>query len=323
VPRKLKDLLIDRVDLVDKGDNPGASVALFKRDGDDGERGDNSDYGDNVTLTADNGGLEKLFDMFRKLFSKEGVNDNMPQFDVKKFAEQHADEQLQKRVGELTGEQIEAIAKAMESLDENSHTPLILSYEVEKQEREAAIEALKQANGDDDDDEDDDDEDEDEEFQNRIPDEVWKNMPESVRKVVEESQREAKEANELAKRLEQQQLENAYITKAKQNFPTVITKADEVGPVLKRIADTSKQDYEVIEAVLKAAEEMVSKNSQILKELGGSGEYDGGDAWAKIDREAKELMKHDSSMSEAQAVKRVMKMRPELYQEYQKEAQGA
>ncbi len=321
MPKRLKDLLINRVDLVDKGDNPGASIALFKRD-DTNDGGDDIDS--NLFLSASDKGVEKLFQMFKNLFHKEGVKDSMPKFDVKKFAKEHGDEQLQDRVVKLSDEQLTAIAEAMEKLEEETRTPLILGYEVDKQEMAAQLAAATAKQDEDDDDEEDEEEVERrrrEAANKRIPEDVWKNLSPEVRKVIEDSQKEAKEAVDLAKRLEQEKLEGEFVTKAKQ-FSKVVTKPEQLGPVLKRIADHSKEDYQVIEAVLKAAEEMATRADLLYKELGSGADLGGGDAWDRIEKKAEEIKKHQPEITKEAAIQKAINENPALYTEYQKELYG-
>jgi len=318
MPKRLKDLLINRVDLVDKGDNPGASIALFKRD-QDSDGGDVQDS--NIFLSATDSGVERLLEVFKKLFHKEGVKHSMP-FDVKKFAQEHADEQLQKQVEELSDEQLAEVGKVMESLEEDQRTALILGYEATKQAMQSKIDSLLKQDEDDDDDE---DEDEDDNTVNNaakgIPQDVLKQLPEDVRKVIEDNQKKTDEAIGLAKKLQQEKLEGEYVAKAKK-FPSVVAKAEELGPVLKRIADNSANDYKVIEAVLKAAEERISRNDQIFKELGAAGEEGGGDAWDKIEKEAEEIRKADPNLTKEMAIEKAMSSNSKLYSEYQKELHG-
>lgn len=322
MPKKLKDLLINRVDLVDKGDNPEANITLFKRDDSDGGGDDvNSD----IFLSASNSGVEKLFNVFKNLFYKEGVKDSMPKFDVKGFAKEHADEKLLDRVNKLSDDQVQKIASAMEAIDEDNRSSLVLGYEVDKREQEALIESLKK--------EEETEEEkarrlkmEEEEEEKRkanksIPDDVLKSLSPEVRAIVEKSQQDAKEANELAKKLQMEKLEGEYIAKAKA-FDAVVTQPDKVGPILKRIADVSKEDYEVIEAVLKAANEAVSKNNVIMKEFGASGEQGGGDVWTQIERKADDLMKSDNALTKETAIAKVMDSDPVLYKRYQEELYG-
>ncbi len=55
-------------------------------------------------------------------------------------------------------------------------------------------------------------------------------------------------------------------------MPSIVTVPDKVGPVLKRIADNSQEDFQAIEAVLKAANALLEENNLLLKEVGAAGE---------------------------------------------------
>ena len=321
MPRaRLKDLIINRVDLVDKGDNPPAAVQLFKRDGDSPGGGDITD----PPVVADPESFaKKVYNHLKDLFVKEGVSNNMS-FELKKFVEGAQNQSLKDRINKLSNEQRTTVEKAMAELDEQSRTETVLAYEVDKVEKDAQIADLQKQlddmkkNQPNDGSNDNNDGDDDDPTKN-IPEDVWKQMPEEVKKSLQESQKQAKEASELAKKLQEEKLNGEYIAKVRDIATDVVTEPDKVGPVLKRIADNSNEDYEIIEATLKAANEMVRKNNQILKEIGSGGEGSGGSAWAKIEEKAEEYKKADPNLTQAQAIRKVLREHRDLYKQYQEE----
>ena len=281
MPIKLKELIIDRVDLVKQGDNPEAFVRLFK--------GKDQDVPPNTIADKP---MSYWLEEFKKLFTK-GAEESMAEFDLNKFLEEQ-DEETRKALEE---------AMSSEDKDEQINTLTTKISELEEQ-----LENQEKAADDDDEDDDEDD--------------MMKSLPENVRKMLEDSQKRVEEAEKLAKELKDQQLNNEYVDKAKQ-FSEVVTDATILGPVLKRIAEINVEDYQKIESVLKAANEMVERNNILLKELGADGTTDSGngDAWDQIEKAAKTLMDTDSSLTEAMAISKAIRENPDLYKQYRKESE--
>ena len=279
--KKLKKLLIDRVDLVTAGDNPEAWVSLYKRK--DTEGGDNE-------------GLESIIDKVLKclesLFSKKKGDDPVS-FDIKKFLEELPEDQrtpLEKEFAKITDLE--------KKLQEKEETLGELSKKVEELEKGAKGGDNGAGSGEED---------------------VLKSLPEAVRKMVEDSQKRAEEAEKVAKMVQEKALNEEYIAKAK-GFQNLSLKAEDFGPVLKRVAAIGAEDYAKIEAVLKAADEMISKNNLLMKEIGSSSGQTGGDAWAKIEAKAQEIVtKSTDGLTKEQAITKVLRDCPDLYAEYQKE----
>lgn len=334
MPTKLKDLIINRVDLVERGDNPEASIALFKRKQEPASPGTNNDGGDakprhgEIVIShpefADKGALEKFAGLVRGLLQKEGVNTDMP-FNMEKFTKGLTDDTLKQRLEGLEKEQVDALTAAVEALAEEDRTPQAVKYELDLLEKEAELQATKDAleqAAKPKKQEDEEEDEEDEEYANTakgIPEEIMKTLPEDVRKVLEENQTKTKEALDLAKRLQTEKLEAEYVGKAR-NFSCVVAEPEKVGKVLKKIADFSKEDYDVIEAVLKAANERINRNDLLLKEIGANSDAGGaGDAWGRIVQAGKEIVAKNADMTLEQAIDKVIHDEPTLYEEYRKE----
>jgi len=115
---------------------------------------------------------------------------------------------------------------------------------------------------------------------------------------------EAKEAAELKK----------YVDQAA-SFKNLAVKSEEMGPVLKKLADTDKDGYEKMIETLKSADEASGK---LFDENGSSGEGDAAVGYEKIEKAAEALRKEDgkSELTKEQAVAEVINRQPELYNEY-------
>lgn len=150
-------------------------------------------------------------------------------------------------------------------------------------------------------------------------------MPEPIRKRFLESERVAKEAQELAKSEHDRRVEAEYITKARDTYGNLSLKPEDFGPVLKELHEKSPDQAKEIERVLSSANEAL-RLSTIFKEF-GSGSQDGADdsPYSQLQAMAKQLMEKSSGeLSEAQAMDKAVQT-PEgaaLYARYQAAKMG-
>lgn len=281
--KKLKNLLIDRVDLVGKGDNPEAHITLFKNS-------DNPEGGESI---------EEIVKRFEKrleeaLSKTKGVEE---MFDIKKFKEELPEDQrkgLEKYLETLESAEIKKLNKQLEEKD---------SAIADMTETVAELKKAAEEND-----------------SNGTTEDVIKELPEDVRKMVEDSVAKAKAAEERIQKLEDDSLNKEYIEKASV-FEALPVNAQDIGPVFKRVAQVSKEDYDKLEALLKAADEQLVQNNILLKEVGAGGANSVEQpAWEKVEAAAKELVAADSTMTQEQAIAKVLQDNPDLYAEYQKES---
>lgn len=276
MPKKLKNLVINRVDLVDAGDNPEAFITLFKR-------------------KEEEGGWQQALDGFIKklenlLFEKG---------DGKKVAF-NLDEFLKN----LPEDQRVPLQELLQKAEDNSGDTKDAEIAGLK-EKIAELEArLKDVD------------------KSKPPvDDVMKDLPEEIRKRLEESDKRADEALEKLQKMQDQAETVEYLAKARQ-FDSLPVKPEEFGLVLKSIAKANLDAYTKVEAVLLAANEACKKGNIIDKQIGSDGADSGGDAWAAVEAKAGELMKSNPSMTKEQAQTKVLRDNPELYGKYQKELRG-
>lgn len=300
MPIKLKHLLIDRVDLVGKGDNPEAHIALFKRKQEDKEEEEPSWVG-------------KIIDTINKWNRKEGDGNIM--FDFQKFLKDLKDEALEARVSALPADVQKGLGEAIEQVAEEERNINAMKGLVEKAEMTSETDRLKARIA---------------QLEQQLAEEkkpapeaedVMKGLPEAVQKLLKDAQDRAEAAEKIAKETKDAQEVAKFVAIAK-GMPSIVTVPDKVGPVLKRIADNSQEDFQAIEAVLKAANALLEENNLLLKEVGAAGEGSStgtGSAWEQIEKEAKDLMKSDPSLTEAKAIRKAMDNNPSLYELYQKE----
>lgn len=150
-------------------------------------------------------------------------------------------------------------------------------------------------------------------------------MPEPIRKRFLESERVAKEAQELAKSEHDRRVEAEYVAKARDTYGNLSVKPEDFGPVLKALHEANPDQAKEVERVLSSANEAL-RLSTLFKEF-GSGAADGADdsPYGQLQALAKQLMeKSNGELSEAQAMAKAVET-PEgirLYERYQAAKMG-
>lgn len=157
-------------------------------------------------------------------------------------------------------------------------------------------------------------------------------VPEEVRKRLDELEKAAKENEELRKRLaEAEQIAKAerearlnkeYVEKAAKEYAN-IAKAEELGPVLRAVDEKlEKAEAERLHQWLKAANERIEKGA-LFAELGRSAPASTGSVYERVRKMAEELVqKSERKLTIEQAMDDVLKQNPELEAEYLKEVRG-
>lgn len=137
----------------------------------------------------------------------------------------------------------------------------------------------------------------------------------------EKAEKDAKEAGDIAKAEREERLTKEFVAKA-ESYKALPVKKDEFGPVLKEASEKlSKESYEALETVLKAADAQVAA-TDLFKEQGRGGDGKPSDALGEAQAKAAELRKADSSLSEAEAMRKAFAENPELAARYQDEVRG-
>lgn len=132
------------------------------------------------------------------------------------------------------------------------------------------------------------------------------------------------DAEELAKSERDLRVTSEFITKA-EGYTSLSVKPAEFGPVLKRISEkVEKADFEVLEQLLDASNEQVSKGD-LYRELGSSvgGQAKPDTAYAEVQQKAEVLRKSDPKLSKGEAEARVMSEDRELQARHVAESRGA
>lgn len=150
-------------------------------------------------------------------------------------------------------------------------------------------------------------------------DKAMAELPESVRKAIEDrmsaAEKAAKEASEKADRLDKEKKDAEILAKAKgMGIPGV--PPEDLAKVLKG----EDESGEILEGILGGLAAQVKKSR--LFSVVGTEARDDGDSDAKINARAKEIQKAEPGMTFEQAYAKAMKENPELYKELDDEAQA-
>lgn len=297
MPTLLKNLKIHTIGSVDYPANPQATVTLMKRGepigGDDKGGTQVNINGPRVQIDTSVLGtfLQKMYEHFG--LRKEDV-DNMKTGEGLKVADE-VRKSLPQEVQDYIKDLEDKVSK-MKELEEKAAKVDELEKRLEELSKKADANDKK-----------DDQED------------IFKSLPEPVKKYIHEIEKKAKEAEEIAKREREERITREFVAKAAE-LRSLPVDAEKFGPILKSIHEALPDVYAEVEAVLKAANELVEK-SKLFDEIGkGSGAE--GSVWSKIESLANELVSKSAGMTKEKAIAEVLKSNPQLYEEYQKELKG-
>lgn len=142
---------------------------------------------------------------------------------------------------------------------------------------------------------------------------IWKGVNPEVRKHMEGLQKQLNDTKTELAKAQSEQKSKEYITKAA-GLDALPIKADELGLVMKALAEKDPENFAKLEGVLTAANEAVKKGA-LFSEAGRGGAKTGGSV-EKMNAKVAEMITKDASMTKEKAFTKVMHDNPELYAEY-------
>lgn len=152
-------------------------------------------------------------------------------------------------------------------------------------------------------------------------DDVLKGMSEGVRKMFLDMKAKTDAAEKVSKELKDQADDAKYLGIAK-SFDKLPTSAEDLGPVLKAVAAANADAFTKVEALLKAANEAITKGN-LYKELGnGHSTLETGDAMTQLNTIAKSMIDTDSTLTKEKAFAKACTSNPKLYDQYLNEMEG-
>jgi DNA repair exonuclease SbcCD ATPase subunit len=149
-------------------------------------------------------------------------------------------------------------------------------------------------------------------------DELEAKLTETVTKL-DTTTSELKKAQEDLAKAQEDQNKQKYITKAA-GFKNLATTADELGLLMKAVAENkaTPEDVTKLEGLLKAADEAIAKGS-LFSEVGSSRGVVAGSALEKFNQMVDGLVQKDGKLTRADAIAKVARENPDLYNEYTNE----
>src|SRR5690606_12512591 len=248
---KLKNLLIDRVDLVDKGANPEARIVLFKRDDSAGESG-----GVATESSKERNLLKSAWELIAKHLGfsdeKKSIGEYVVDIDVRPKIN-GADITKSDEGGDVKmPEQTANLDELLKGVDEKIREAVKAALAKRDEELEALRRRVDELS---------------KKGEDKSDDINKADLPEPVRKRLEDLEKRAKEAEEIAK-AEREARIKAEIRKRAENYANV-AKADDIADVIYKAQSVSAEFAEKLEAILKAANERIEKGA-LFKELGTS-----------------------------------------------------
>jgi len=141
-------------------------------------------------------------------------------------------------------------------------------------------------------------------------------LPEHVRKRLEDLEKRAKEAEEIAK-AEREARVRAEIRKRAEGYANV-GEVEKIAEAIYKAQSVSAEFAEQLETLLKSAHERIEKGD-LFKEFGSGAGDSASTAWGKIEAAAAEIMKATPSMTRPQAIAKALEANPELEKAYYEE----
>lgn len=124
-----------------------------------------------------------------------------------------------------------------------------------------------------------------------------------VSKRLEEAEKRAAVAEEIAKAERDKRLTAEWITKTRADLAALPADAETLGCVLKRASEVvSVDDFAELHRVLKAAAEQIAANDALTREVGGTGNETSESSAAKIDSMARALVTEGVAKSYGEAI---------------------
>lgn len=313
---------VDRIALVDKGDNPRAVIAFHKR-APDAAAQDGVDAGLRQRVSAAFGRA------FARLFAPE-IEKAM---DAQTFDETHGQSEFENAAYQLSSDLHQSLRSIVASDAENKAALIETSIDqfasalkeklgaaapaaapdTPPAEPAAPVEQQVEPQNADTDEDEDDEEAMAQQTQKAANTDVSKAETEALRKRLADAEAEIRKMQLDARNAE-------YVAKAQRLYPSLPVKAEELGPVLRKIADGEKLsdgELKLHERALAAGNE-AAHTARLFQEI-GSGVADEGSATAKADALATELRKADPKLTQEQALAKVYKSDPDLRREIEAE----
>lgn len=282
--KKLTNLKITKVSLVDEGACSAAHITLFKQK---------------------KGGSEMTFEEMMESLSEEQQAIIKAKFDAQNEELEKAKEECSEKEQELE-EAKKAFSEKEEELEKvkqekkDLETKASETEEEEEEEEDLAIEA--------------DSEDGVTKAKKELTEEeILKNVDPAVREMIQKAKSEAEVHKQAVLKMKEEK-EIAEVTEIAKSLSGVGTEETQMVSMLRKAKSLDVELYAEVLKALQVANNIIA-DSELLKEKGQSFAGNDVDAWSKVDAKADEIAK-TRGVSKAKATNIVIDEFPELYQAY-------
>ena len=283
--KKLTNLKITKVSLVDEGACSAAHITLFKQK---------------------KGGSEMTFEEMMESLSEEQQAIIKAKFDAQNEELEKAKEECSEKEQELEEakkafsekeEELEKVkqekkdleTKASETEEEEEDDEDTLAIEVNSED--GVTKAKKEL----------------------TEEEILKNVDSAVREMIQKAKSEAEIHKQAVLKMKEEK-EIAEVTEIAKSLSGVGTEETQMVSMLRKAKSLDVELYAEVLKALQVANNIIA-DSELLKEKGQAGDKAGVDAWAQVDAKADEIAK-TRGVSKAKATNIVIDEFPQLYQAY-------
>ena len=155
-------------------------------------------------------------------------------------------------------------------------------------------------------------------------DELMKNVPDAIRKQMDEQAKEIKDTKEKLAKSEDERLAKQYEGEVQDSFTSLALDPAKDGPVLKAIDQKlTKEEAARVREILTSTNALLEKSDLFVeKGAGGDGGSGTGTAFEQIQKLAQAKVDKKECATLAQGIDAVAKEHPELYEQHQEEQNG-
>ena len=284
--KKLTNLKITKVSLVDEGACSAAHITLFKHKKGGSEKMTFEEMMNSLT-EEQQAVIKAKFDAQNEELeeAKKAFSEKEEELEEAKKAFSEKEEELEK----VKQEKKDLETKASETEEEEEDDEDTLAIEVNSED--GVTKAKKEL----------------------TEEEILKNVDSAVREMIQKAKSEAEIHKQAVLKMKEEK-EIAEVTEIAKSLSGVGTEETKMVSMLRKAKSLDVELYAEVLKALQVANNIIA-DSELLKEKGQAGDKAGVDAWAQVDAKADEIAK-TRGVSKAKATNIVIDEFPQLYQAY-------
>ena len=282
--KKLTNLKITKVSLVDEGACSAAHITLFKHKKGGSEKMTFEEMMNSLT-EEQQAVIKAKFDAQNEELeeAKKAFSEKEEELEEAKKAFSEKEEELEK----VKQEKKDLETKASETEEEDDEDTLAIEVNSEDGVTKAKKELTEE--------------------------EILKNVDSAVREMIQKAKSEAEIHKQAVLKMKEEK-EIAEVTEIAKSLSGVGTEETKMVSMLRKAKSLDVELYAEVLKALQVANNIIA-DSELLKEKGQAGDKAGVDAWAQVDAKADEIAKN-RGVSKAKATNIVIDEFPQLYQAY-------